>query len=104
MNTEILAYCFVIFCFAGIAALPFIQKSVVRARWAKFSMCLSGVIGIINAGISFMLYTGWLVVDSHVNHVIHSSQSFSGGLFLGIIFTLMFSGQLSGIKPDDQEI
>ena len=100
MHSDIFAYCLVIISFAWIAILPFVQKKPVRARWAKISMCLCGVVGLVNAIISLILHVGWVVVSSHTAHQIHGYLLVLSGLFLGILLSLIISGQLKGTKQE----
>jgi hypothetical protein len=104
MHTSLLGDCIGIAGCAGYALLPFTDTKHVRARWATITIFSNGLLGVAYATVYLLLHGGWLMVDSHVNHVIHSYLHFAAGLFLGITFTLMFSGQLFGTKRDDQEV
>jgi len=96
--------CIGIASFACYALLPFLNTTRVRARWAKFTIIISGLLGMVYASVYLMLHSGWLVVDSHSNHVIHIWLRLFAGIFLGVIFTLMIAGQLRGSKRDVKEI
>ena len=103
IKTGMLGDCIGIASFAGYALLPFLDRKRVRARLATFTFLFNGLFGMAQATIFLMLHGSCLVVSAHANHVIHSYLTFSGGIFLGVTLTLMFSGQLFP-KRDDKEI
>jgi hypothetical protein len=104
LPTGTLGDCFGIASFACYALFPFLNTKRVRARWATFTILFSGLLGMSCASVYLMLHSGWLVVGSHTNHVIHTWLRVFCGILLGVAFTLIITGQLPGTKRDDQEI
>jgi drug/metabolite transporter (DMT)-like permease len=102
-RTGLLGDCVGIGGFACYAFMPFYDQKRVRARWATFTILFNGLLGMAYATVYLMLHQGWLVVSSHTNHVIHTYLLVVGGIFLGVTLTLIFSGQLLGLKRDSQE-
>jgi hypothetical protein len=89
--------------FIWYALLPFLDRKRVRAHWAIFSIMFSGLLGVAMATLNLLRYSGMLEVSSHENHTIAYYSSFSHGLILGIIFLLLISGQMLGIRRDGQQ-
>ena len=85
------------------AVLPFIDRKYMRVRWATFTILFNGLFGVAYLSVHLMLHESWLVVSPHANHVIQSYLQTAGGIFWGITFTLIFSGQLLGTKREDKE-
>jgi hypothetical protein len=85
---------------AGFAILFFtpFEKKRIRARWAKLVFILSSLIGIAKGSIGLAWDLGWFSVSSKGGQVLQSYLSMTGGLLLGFLFSLIFSGQLTGKK------
>jgi hypothetical protein len=96
--------CIGIASYAVCALMPFLDRKHVREGWAKSAFLFFGLIGMADSVVYLTLHERWLVVDTNANHVIHRLLSFAGGIIVGIVFTLMLSGQLLGTKRDDKEI
>ena len=84
---------------------PF-SKRRLRARWANTVFILGSVIGIARGSISLAWDLGWFKLSDASSRLFQDYLSMIGGLLLGFLFSLIFSGQLSGKKlpPNHQRI
>jgi len=103
LPTGTLGDCIGIASFACYALFPFTNTKRVRARWGTFTIVFIGLLGMAYASVYLVLHSGWLVVGSHTNHVIHTWLRILGGILFGVTIILMMAGQLPGTKRDDPE-
>jgi hypothetical protein len=97
MNTHVVLDCIFIVGFATYAFIPFDKKRL-RARWAKVVFIVSAVIGIARGMVGLAWDLNWFVLGSEASRWLDSYLYMVGGLLLGFIFSLIFSGQLVGAK------
>ncbi len=104
MRTGLLGDCIGIAGFVWYALIPFLDRKRVRARWASFSILISGLLGAAMATLNLLRHSSLLVVSSETSHIIARYRPGFWGLMLGVMFMLMVSGQLLGTIREDQEI
>jgi len=92
-------YCILIAGCVYLAFIPFDKKRV-RARWAKSVFAICAVAGITIGMFGLASVMGWFMAG----RLLQSYLDMVGGLFLGFIFSLIFSGQLSGIKRETKQL
>jgi hypothetical protein len=98
MNTNIIIQAIGIVGFILFIIFPF-DKRRIRAQWAKFVFVISGLLGIIMLAVYMMLDTRCLVIHNQTTYkIVHMELAQTGGIILGFIFSLIFSGQLTGTK------
>jgi hypothetical protein len=85
--------------FAILFFAPF-SKRRVRAGWAKTVFILGSVIGIGRGVVGLSWDLGWLSLSSRDMRF----YDMVGGLLLGFLFSLIFSGQLGGKKQPPNNI
>jgi hypothetical protein len=83
--------------FAILICAPF-SKRRVRARWANMVFILGSTIGIAKGSITLAWDLGWFTVSDRSGRLLEDYLSMTGGLLLGFLFSLIFSGQLTGKK------
>jgi len=93
MNVSLILDCVQIIGFAILFFAPFDKKRI-RAKWAKTVFILGSVIGIGRGVVGLSWDFGWLSLGSREMR----DYDVIGGLLLGFLFSLIFSGQLSGKK------
>jgi hypothetical protein len=103
MNTEIVIDCIYIIGFSILAFAPFDKKRI-RAPWAKLVFAISSIIGITKGVVGLMWEMSWFTLGKEASYRLDSLFHMVGGLLLGFLFSLIFSGQLSGVKRVEQEI
>jgi hypothetical protein len=87
---------------AGCLFLLFIplEKKRVRARWANYLLIATGLIGIAVHLVQFMLDMQWLLLGKNADLILR----FVDGILVGFLLALLFSGQLSGTKRQEQAL
>ena len=83
--------------FAILAFAPF-SKRRIRARWANAVFILSSAIGIARGLVGLAWSLGWFSLGSNGGQLLGAYLSMTGGLLLGFLFSLIFSGELTGKK------
>jgi hypothetical protein len=81
------------------AFIPFDRRRV-RARWANCTIGICSVIGIARGVGDLAIGFGWLEFGSQAYRLLDCNYYLTGGLLLGFLFSLIFSGQLIGKKRD----
>jgi hypothetical protein len=99
MNSGIVIDCIIIACCAILGFVPFDKKRI-RAGWAKSAFGIIAVIGIAKGGVRLAWDLGWFTLGGKASHRLDSGLYMVGGVILGFLFSLIFSGQLSGKKRD----
>jgi hypothetical protein len=101
MNQWVILDCVFI---AGCLILVFVplDKKRIRVRWANYIFVATGLIGITVHVLQLMLEMHWLVLANHADYRVWLQIRFFNGLLLGFLLTLTFSGQLLGIKRQEQ--
>jgi|ERR1035438_1310337 hypothetical protein len=99
MNTHIIIGSIQIIGFAILAYAPFDRRRV-RARWANFTFGICSVVGIVRGVADLARGFDWLALTSQASRRFDSYYDLAGGLLLGFLFSLFFSGQMSGKKQD----
>jgi len=97
MNINIVIDCIFIGGFLFYAFVPFDKKRI-RARWAKAVFLVSAVIGIAKGVVGLAWDMGWFALGTEASRRLDAWLYMAGGLLLGFIFSLIFSGQLVGMK------
>ena len=87
---------------SGCFALIPLDRKRIRARWAKFVLVLIGVLGVSKGMGHLTLHKGWLHLSSQGVHMVTTVLTHLGGLSLGFILSLIFSGQLLGTKASTE--
>jgi hypothetical protein len=82
---------------ACFASFPLDSKRV-RARWAKLLPVATGLVGIANGVLSLNLDARWLVLSTNAYYKLDRGRYLIDGVILGLIFSLICSGQLKGTK------
>ena len=103
MRTGLLGDCIGIAGFVWYAIIPFLDRKRVRARWAIFSILISGLLGAAMTTLDLLRHSSLLVVSSETSHILARYRPVFWGLMLGVMFTLMVSGQLFGSIREDQK-
>jgi hypothetical protein len=99
MNTSIIIGGIQIIGFAILAFAPF-DKRRVRAHWANFTFGICSVVGIARGVADLARGFDWFAFSSQASRRFDSYYDLAGGLLLGFLFSLFFSGQMSGKKRD----
>jgi hypothetical protein len=82
-----------------------LEKKRIRARWANLVFVCSGLVGVAKGIICLFLDMNWISVSHKNFYLIDTTlRLVFDGFLLGVIFTLMFSGQLRGAKRFDEQI
>lgn len=97
MNNQIVIDCIFLVCVAYFGFFGFGRKRV-RANWAKCIFAACGLIGITKGVVSMALDLGWIEISSNANYVVRSELDKVEGLLLGLIISLIVSGQFLGTK------
>jgi len=102
MNVGIIFDLVFIIGFAYFVFVPFGAKRL-RAPWAKVVFIVCGLVGTIKGPVGLGLDMNWLVVSNSAGSVLDKALTQIGGLLLGFMLSLIFSGQLLGTKaaPND---
>lgn len=103
MNFKILVDCVLIVLLLLIASTPFITSSRVHQRWAKAVFIAVGVIGVIMGSTELLLDFHWFEPTNEMAWRVHYGLAWSRGMLLGMIFSLIASGQLLGVRRRDLE-
>jgi hypothetical protein len=103
MNMIIIIDWIVIAGSAILAFVPFDQKRI-RARWANATFALCAVVGLSKGVIGLAHHKGWLAPDGAAANRVDAYLYLAGGVLLGLILSLFFSGQMSGIKRTDEDV
>jgi len=103
MNTNIIINCVFIAGFALLAFAPFSRKRI-RARWANSTFAICAVVGVAKGLVGLAWHSGWLVLGSEASRRVDAFLYMAGGLLLGFIFSLIFSGQLGGSKRTNEGV
>jgi hypothetical protein len=84
----------------GSALLGSVAFDRVRKRelWAKVAIFVFGIIGVARGSIDAVWHLDWLGLTSDVGARLENSLSLMSGVALGILFSLVISGQLFGSK------
>jgi hypothetical protein len=84
----------------GSALLGSVAFDRVRKRelWAKVALFVFGIIGVARGSIGAALHLDWLGLTSNAGARLENSLSLMSGVSVGIIFSLIISGQLFGSK------
>ena len=83
--------------FAILVFAPF-SKRRIRADWAKLVFVLGSAIGIIEGSVNLVWDLGYFSLSAKGSQLLEDYLSMTGGLLLGFLFALIFSGQLTGKK------
>jgi hypothetical protein len=102
MNTSTIIDSLVVLIFIGWVLVFPLQKSRVRARWAKAAFIIAGLLGIAMGVLNVLLDIHWF--DRSYVHTVHVVLRFIDGLLLGFIFSLILSGQFRGTKRDENHV
>jgi hypothetical protein len=97
MKTSMILDSIQIIGFAILLFAPFDKKRV-RARWANMVFILGSIIGIAKGTIGLAWDLGWFALGSEASGRLDRYLAMIGGLLLGFLFSLIFSGQLTGKK------
>jgi hypothetical protein len=97
MNTDIVFASIQIIGFAILAFAPFDRRRI-RARWANCVFGICSIIGIARGVACLARSSDWFALSSQASRRFDSYYDLVGGLLLGFLFSLIFSGQLSGTK------
>ena len=79
-----------------------LQKSRVRARWAKLAFIIAGFLGITMGALNVLLDIHWF--SRSYLHTVYDVLRFVEGLLFGFIFALILSGQFNGTKRDESHV
>ena len=92
----------VVTCTAFVAALVFmllpLDRSRLRAAWAKAAFVIVGVVGVLLTGTKLLVALSWVVPSRESSETIHQARALLCGLALGLILALVLSRQLAGSK------
>ena len=99
MSVRILFDFLLIVGFAAYGLVPFTNKRI-RAPWAKKVFIVSSVVGVARGAVGLAWDLGWLRLGAEEGVPLDNFLSMIGGLLLGFIFSLIFSGQLVGRRQD----
>jgi hypothetical protein len=77
--------------------VPFDRKRI-RVRWAKIIFILVSIIGIARSVVGLAWDLGWFSLGGIGSRILDRLIAMAGGLLLGFLFSLIFSGQLTGKK------
>jgi hypothetical protein len=102
MNAHIAFDIVLMIGFIYLAFIPFDKKRV-RAPWAKSAFVICAVVGIIREAVGLALHLGFLGPDDRVSGVMEMFRHLASGVCLGILFSLILSGQLNGKKIVGEE-
>ena len=80
------------------------DKSRTRERWAKLAFAVCGVIGILCGVVVMAWLNGRFALGKNDAIQLERYLSFGRGLVIGLLLSLIFSGQLMGAKRTNQEI
>jgi hypothetical protein len=98
MNTLIVFDSIKTICCVILIFVPFDRKRV-RARWAKLVFFICGIVGTGRGVFCLAWDLGWFSLGREINHRLDVLlYHFVDGLILGFLLSLIFSGQLTGIK------
>ena len=84
----------------AILAFALFDKRRVRARWANFTFGISSLIGITRGIASLARGLDWLALSRQAAAGFDVLYEMAGGLLLGFLLSLIFSGELAGKKQD----
>ena len=102
MNNEVIRDVVIVVGSLCFACFPLDRKRV-RAPWAKLLMVIGGFVGLASGTVGVLLATDRLAVSRATVYGLYAAEYLSQGLFLGIIVSLIASGQLRGqkvVKPE----
>jgi hypothetical protein len=99
MNSGVVIDCLIIAGFAFFGFLPFDKKRI-RVGWAKFVFGIISVTGITDGVVRLAWDLGWFALGSNASSRFNGYLYMVGGVILGLIFSLILSGQLTGTKRD----
>jgi hypothetical protein len=97
MNLRIIIDCSLIAGFCCFACAAFDIRRF-RALWAKSVFIISATVGIANGVVELAWDSRWFVLGPDDGRQLTIWLSVINGLLLGLIFSLILSGQLRGIK------
>ena len=97
MNILIIFHSIQIIGFA-ILIFPAFDKKRIRAPWAKLVFVLVSIIGVAKAFVQLGIDFSWFTVSHGAGYLLNDYVSMTGGLLVGFLFALIFSGQLNGKK------
>jgi hypothetical protein len=103
MSTIIIIDWIVIAGSACLAFVPFDRKRI-RARWANATFALCAVVGVSRGVVGLAHHKGWLAPDGVAADRVDAYLSMAGGVLVGLILSLFFSGQISGIKRTNEDV
>ena len=82
------------------AFVPF-DRERIRERWAKWVFAAGATIGIVDGATELAWNLAWFELNSEASSQLGGLLSFGRGMFLGLILSLVFSGQLTGKKIEN---
>ena len=91
---------------AGSAYLAFVpfDKKRIRARWANATFVLCAVVGLSKGVVGLAHHKGWLAPNGVAANRVDDYLYLAGGVVLGLMLSLFFSGQLEGIKRTNEDV
>src|SRR6266849_8057755 len=95
MNRHVILNCVII---VGITCFLFLSfnSARTRARWAKLAILSCGLVGLARGIVGLVLAVGWLAPGERTTDMLHATLSLASGFLIGLIFSLVLSGQLLG--------
>ena len=99
MNSSIVIDFIIIAGCAFFGFVPFDKKRI-RTGWAKKVFGIIAIIGIARGIVELAWDLGWFTLGSEVGHRLDDYLYMVSGVILGLLFSLILSGQLSGTKRD----
>lgn len=97
MNPGIINDCIII---AGCAILGFVpfDKKRVRAGWSRLAFGIIGVVGVSHGVVRLAWDLGWFALGTVASRRLEDYLCMVSGVILGLLFSLILSGQLTGKK------
>ena len=102
MNNELIRNVAIVAGSLCFVCFPLDRKRV-RAPWAKLLMVIGGFVGFASGTVGVLLATERLAASRAAVYGLYSAVYLTQGAFLGIIISLIASGQLLGqkvVKPE----
>jgi hypothetical protein len=78
-----------------------LNKKRIRESWASCLLVATGFIGIVNHFVQLALHIHWRLLGKNADFI-STELRFVGGILVGFLFALFFSGQLNGTKRPSQ--
>jgi hypothetical protein len=93
-------------CIAFVASFVFVllplDRSRVRASWAKAILVTVGMVGVLVTATNSLMVLQWFVPSPEAAKIIHQTKTLAEGFAVGLIFALVLSRQLVGSKQGIQ--